>query len=158
MHSSTSIDIRLRNIIVVGFISTSPSEIVGNSSGKPPADHTPRFTASAPWSRWALQLVSSDHEFAMPITGRPSKTTSLKPSAFSQERCTNPSRSERPNQLRLRSEWDVMAPSETRSLHRNRQRRPDQLHLPSGCDVMSSLQKYPCHKETPCGWPARLRS
>jgi hypothetical protein len=47
MHSSTSIDMRLRNIMVVGFISTSPSEIVGNSSGKPPADHTPRFTASA---------------------------------------------------------------------------------------------------------------
>ena len=112
MHSSTSIDMRLRNIMVVGFISTSPSEIVGNSSGKPPADHTPRFTASATWRRCALQLVSSDHELAMPITGRPSKTTSLKPSAFSQERCTNPSRSCRPNQLRLRSEWGVMAPSE----------------------------------------------
>jgi hypothetical protein len=47
MHSSTSIAIRLRNSIVVGFISTSPSEIVGNSSGNPPADSTPRFTASA---------------------------------------------------------------------------------------------------------------
>ena len=93
MHSSTSIDMRLRNIMVVGFISTSPSEMVGNSSGKPPADHTPRLTASAAWRRCALQLVSSDHELAMPITGRPSKTTSLKPSAFSHERCTNPSRS-----------------------------------------------------------------
>ena len=69
MHSSTSIDMRLRNSIVVGFIRTSPSEIVGNSSGKPPADHTPRFTASAAWRRCALQLVSSDHELAMPITG-----------------------------------------------------------------------------------------
>jgi len=29
MHSSTSIDMRLRNIMVVGFMSTSPSEIVG---------------------------------------------------------------------------------------------------------------------------------
>ena len=93
MHSSTSIDIRLRNIMVVGFISTSPSEMVGNSSGKPPADHTPRFTASATWRRCALQLVSSDHEFAMPTTGRPSKTTSLNPSALSHERCTKPSRS-----------------------------------------------------------------
>ena len=66
--------IRLRKSIVVGFIRTSPSEIVGNSSGNPPADHTPRFTASATWRRCALQLVSSDHELATPITGRPSKT------------------------------------------------------------------------------------
>src|SRR5438105_1718579 len=72
MHSSTSIAIRLRNIMVVGFIRASPSEIVGNSSGKPPADHTPRLTASATWRRCALQFVSSDHELAMPITGRPS--------------------------------------------------------------------------------------
>jgi hypothetical protein len=46
-HSSTSIAIRLRKSIVVGFISTSPSEMVGNSTGKPPALHTPRLTASA---------------------------------------------------------------------------------------------------------------
>jgi hypothetical protein len=111
MHSSTSIDMRLRNSIVVGFISTSPGEMVGNSRGQPPADHTPRLTASATWRRCALQLVSSDHEFAPPITGRPSKTTSLKPSLFSHERCTNPSRSERPNQLRLLSGCVVMGPS-----------------------------------------------
>ena len=74
MHSSTSMAMRLRNSIVVGFISTSPSEIVGNSSGNPPADQTPRFTASATWRRCALQLLSSDHEFAMPMTGRPSNT------------------------------------------------------------------------------------
>ena len=30
---------------------TSPSEMVGNSSGNPPASHTPRFTASATWRR-----------------------------------------------------------------------------------------------------------
>src|SRR5438105_269437 len=65
-----------------GFISTSPSEIVGNSTGKPPALHTPRLTASATWRRWALQFVSSDHELAMPTTGHPSKTASLNPSAF----------------------------------------------------------------------------
>src|SRR5262245_12942724 len=115
MHSSTSIDIRLRKSMVVGFIRTSPSEIVGNSSGKPPALHTPRLTASATWRRWALQLVSSDQEFAIPITGRPSKTTSLNPSVFSHERCTKPSRSRRPNQLRLRSCCDVMLAS--RSTH-----------------------------------------
>src|ERR1044071_4648117 len=103
MHSSTSIAIRFLNSIVVGFISTSPSEMVGNSSGNPPAESTPRLTASATWRRCALQLASSDHEFAMPITGRPSNMWSLKPSALSHERWTRPSRSERPNQLRLRS-------------------------------------------------------
>src|SRR5256885_17249942 len=42
MHSSTSIDIKLRNIIAVGFIRTSPSEITGNSRGNPPRseEHT----------------------------------------------------------------------------------------------------------------------
>src|SRR3989304_2638767 len=111
MHSSTSIAIRLRNSIVVGFISTSPSEITGNSSGNPPALQTPRLTASATWRRWALQLLSSDQEFAMPTTGRPSKTRSLKPSVLSHERWAKPSRSRRPNQLRLLSGCAVIGPS-----------------------------------------------
>src|SRR5256712_13551885 len=92
---------RFRNIIAVGFIKTSPREMVGNSRGKPPALHTPRLTASATCLRCALQLGSSDHELAMPITGRPSKTRSLNPSVLSHERWTKPSRSLRPNQLRL---------------------------------------------------------
>ncbi len=45
--SSTSIAIRLRNSMAVGRISDSPSDIVGNSSGNPPACQTPRLTASA---------------------------------------------------------------------------------------------------------------
>ena len=36
MVSSTSIETRLRNIMVVGRISVSPSDITGNSNGKPP--------------------------------------------------------------------------------------------------------------------------
>src|SRR3989338_1084422 len=111
MHSSTSIAIRLRNSIVVGFIKISPSEIVGNSSGKPPALQTPRLTASATWRRWALQLLSSDHEFAIPTTGRPSKTRSLKLSALIHERGAKPSRSRRPNQVRLLSGCAVIGPS-----------------------------------------------
>src|SRR5258705_13829288 len=103
MHSSTSIAIRLRKSIVVGFIRISPSEMVGNSSGKPPAESTPRLTASATERRWALQLVSSDQELAMPITGRPSNISSLKPSALIHERWVKPSRSFLPNQLWLRS-------------------------------------------------------
>ena len=47
MDSSTSIDMRLRNSMVVGFMNISPSEMVGNSSGTPPAAQTPRLTASA---------------------------------------------------------------------------------------------------------------
>ena len=91
IDSSTSIDMRLRNSMVVGFMNISPSEIVGNSSGTPPAAQTPRLTASATWRRWALQLVSSDHELQMPMTGRPSNAASLKPSERSharRERCS----------------------------------------------------------------------
>ncbi len=102
MHSSTSIAIRLRKSMVVGFMRISPSEMVGNSSGKPPAESTPRFTASATCRRCALQLVSSDQELAMPITGRPSNISSLKPSALIHERWEKPSRSFLPNQLWLR--------------------------------------------------------
>ena len=47
IHSSTSILIRLRNSMVVGRIKVSPSEMVGNSSGKPPASQTPLLTCSA---------------------------------------------------------------------------------------------------------------
>src|SRR6266705_814009 len=74
---------RFRKSIAVGFMRISPSEMVGNSRGKPPALQTPRFTASATCLRCALQWVSSDQELAIPITGRPSKVRG-------------------PNQLRLR--------------------------------------------------------
>ena len=72
MDSSTSMLIRLRYSMVVGRMLYSPSDITGNSSGKPPACHTPRLTASANCRRWALQCVSSLHELQMPIIGRPS--------------------------------------------------------------------------------------
>src|SRR3990170_5512958 len=111
MHSSTSMAMRLRKSIVVGFMRISPREITGNSRGKPPALQTPRLTASASWRRWALQLLSSDQELAMPTTGRPSNTRSLKPSVLSHERWAKPSRSRRPNQLRLLSGCAVLGPS-----------------------------------------------
>src|SRR5262245_22618207 len=104
--------IRFRNSIVVGFIRISPSDSVGNSSGNPPALQTPRLTASATCRRCALQLVSSDHELAMPITGRPSNIASLKPSAFRYERCMKPSSVLGPNQLRLRRGVSFMAVSD----------------------------------------------
>ncbi len=72
--------------MAVGRISVSPSEIVGNSSGKPPACHTPRATASATSRRCALHGVSSDQLLAMPMTGRPSKTSLEKPCERIQDR------------------------------------------------------------------------
>ena len=55
--------------MVVGLMNISPSEMVGNSSGNPPAAHTPRLTASATVRRCALQLFSSLQELQMPMTG-----------------------------------------------------------------------------------------
>ncbi len=90
MDSSTSIAIRLRYIIVVGRMNISPSEMVGNSSGTPPAAQTPRFTAAATSRRWRLQLFSSLQELQIPITGLPSKTSAGKPSDRSQARRAKP--------------------------------------------------------------------
>ena len=86
IDSSTSIDMRLRKSIVVGFMNISPSEMVGNSKGTPPAAQTPRLTASATSRRCALQFVSSDHELQIPMTGRPSKAVSPRPSERSHAR------------------------------------------------------------------------
>ena len=95
--SSTSIDIRFRQNIDVGERKNSPSEIVGNSSGKPPAVITPRLTCSARSLKCALQCVASDHELAMPITGRPENDSSDQPWFFNPARCKKPSRSLEPN-------------------------------------------------------------
>ena len=59
-------------------MSISPSEMVGNSRGRPPAAITPRLTASATWRRWALQLLSSLQELQMPMNGFESKTLNRK--------------------------------------------------------------------------------
>ena len=57
--------------MVVGFISISPSEMVLNSSGNPPASHTPRFTASATVRKMRVAVVEfapgiadADHRLA----------------------------------------------------------------------------------------------
>jgi hypothetical protein len=90
MLSSTSIDMRFRNSIAVGFISISANDITGNSSGKPPAIQTPRFTASAIGRRFTLQFVSSLQELQMPMIGLPSKTALENPSLRSHARRENP--------------------------------------------------------------------
>src|SRR5438132_12935875 len=103
MHSSTSIAIRFRKSIAVGFIRFSPSEIVGNSSGSPPASRTPRLTASASERKWRLQLTSSDQELQIPTTGRPASALREIPSACSDARWMKPEMSRPPNQRPLRS-------------------------------------------------------
>src|SRR5258708_7186785 len=72
--------------MVVGFMNISPKEIVGNSSGTPPAAQTPRLTDSATMRRCALQLFSSLHELQMPITGLFRKTLAGNPAAPSAAR------------------------------------------------------------------------
>src|ERR1700678_3511286 len=47
IDSSTSMLTRFRNNIAVGLMFPSPSDITGNSRGRPPASQTPRLTASA---------------------------------------------------------------------------------------------------------------
>src|SRR5262249_52893331 len=102
MDSSTSIAIRFRYSMAVGLISDSPSDIVGNSSGNPPACQTPRLTASARSRRCELHGASSEKLLAMPMTGRPSNTSGVNPSARTHERCRKPSRPGAPNHAALR--------------------------------------------------------
>src|SRR3954453_10283861 len=81
--------------MVVGFISDSPSDITGNSSGKPPACSTPRLTDSARPRRWTLQFTSSLQLLQIPISGLPRNAWSVTPLDFSHDRCRKPSRSRR---------------------------------------------------------------
>src|SRR5256885_10756349 len=67
MDSSTSMLARLRNSMAVGRSWVSPNDMTGNSSGKPPASHTPRLTNSAISRKCALQGVSSDQVLQMPM-------------------------------------------------------------------------------------------
>ena len=72
MLSSTSMLARLRYSMAVGRRSVSPSDITGNSSGKPPASYTPILTCSARVRKCELQGVSSLKVLQMPMTGLPS--------------------------------------------------------------------------------------
>ena len=86
----------------MGRSSVSPSPVHGNSRGNPPDCHTPRLTASATRCRWALHGTSSDHVVAIPMTGRPSKTSSVTPWLRIQERWIIPDRPSAPNHAALR--------------------------------------------------------
>ena len=86
MDSSTSMLARLRKSMAVGRSIGSPSDITGNSSGKPPASQTPRFTHSAISRKCPLQGVSSDQVLQMPMTGRPLNMSCGQPWFFIQLR------------------------------------------------------------------------
>src|ERR1700677_81748 len=88
--------------MAVGRSSASPRAIAGNSRGKPPLCHTPRFTDSATRCRWTLQGASSDHVVAIPITGRPSNTAGVKPWLRIHDRWVIPVRPLAPNHAVLR--------------------------------------------------------
>src|SRR5438132_9767538 len=112
-------------------MSDSPSDMTGNSSGKPPACRTPRLTAAASPRRWTLQLTSSLQELQIPITGRPRKASLDTPVDFSHDRWRNPSRSRRSNH--------------------SRERRPSVRPYPSplrivGISFLSRLWKPPCER------------
>ncbi len=70
--SSVSIDIRLRRYIEVGEAKLSWIEMVGKSTGRPPASITPRFTASISWGMLPWQALKPLPVLTMPITGRSS--------------------------------------------------------------------------------------
>src|SRR5471032_2723263 len=98
IDSSTSMLARLRVSIAVGRRLDSPLEKTGNSTGKPPASSTPRFTCSASLRKCALQGVSSDHVLQMPMMGLPWNSWSGMPWFFIQLRYMKPFLSAVPNQ------------------------------------------------------------
>ena len=77
---------RLRRYIVVGATKFSLSEIVGNSSGNPPAASTPRFTDSATSRNVALQGFSSLQLLQIPMTGRRATLSASHPAPRSHAR------------------------------------------------------------------------
>ena len=86
----------------MGRSSVSPRAIAGNSSGKPPACHTPRLTDSATRCRCTLHGASSDQVVAIPITGRPSNTSDVNPWLRIHDRWFIPARPVAANHTELR--------------------------------------------------------
>src|ERR1700722_6243099 len=82
MDSSTSMLARLRKSIAVGRNWDSPNDITGNSSGNPPASHTPRLTHSASSRKCALQGFNSEKEFQKAEDGPPPKQSRGPPLLF----------------------------------------------------------------------------
>ena len=101
--SSISIASRLRYSMAVGFIRSSPSEMVPNSAGMPPASSTPRRTAPARSRSGRLHGFSSLAELAIPITGAPPRRLTGRPAVAKATRWAIATSSSPVNQASLRS-------------------------------------------------------
>ena len=73
--SSTSIDIRLRRYMLVGWAKLSWIEMVGKSIGIPPASITPRLTASTSCGALPWQGLKPLPVLTMPTTWRDSASS-----------------------------------------------------------------------------------
>ncbi len=100
--SSISMASRLRYSIALGFIRSSPSEIVPNSAPTPPASSIPALTSTARSRSGRLQGFRSLAEFAMPITGRSAAWLTARPALASATRCSSATSSSPASQARLR--------------------------------------------------------
>ena len=100
--SSTSIASRLRYSIALGFIRSSPSEIVAElrRRSRPPRHAAPTAPASSRSGR--LHGFSSLAEFAIPITGRPAPWPTGRPAVASATRCCSATSSSPANHVWLR--------------------------------------------------------
>ena len=73
--SSVSIDIRFRRNMLVGEEKLSCTEMVGNSTGNPPANITPRFTASTSAGMLPWHGLKPLPVFTIPTTVRSSASS-----------------------------------------------------------------------------------
>ena len=101
-------------------VRSRPSEITGNSTASRPPPRRRASRARRASRRCALQGVSSDQVLQMPMTGRPSKTSSGSPWFRIQLRWMKPSLSALPNQAADRSprtglSCTLVTPSRVRS-------------------------------------------
>src|SRR6516162_7204715 len=94
---------RLRYIIGVGLQYVSDRVDAPNSTGKPPACHTPRLTCSARSRRCIWHGFSSDQVLMIAMTGLPACSTASTPSCRIRDLWLNERRLFAPNQAALRS-------------------------------------------------------
>ena len=109
--SSTSMASKLRYSIALGFIRSSPSEMVPNSAPMPPASAMPAFTSPASSRSGRLHGFSSLAEFAMPITGRSAALLTGRPALARATRCSTATSSSPASHARLRRRGPVTGPA-----------------------------------------------
>ncbi len=101
--SSTSMARKLRYSMVVGLIALSARDMVGSSTGKPPACQTPRFTSSTRSRKCAWAALMPLHGLRMATIGLPRKSPCAYPICASRARCLEAPKRPVPYQRWLRS-------------------------------------------------------